>query len=138
MIKWGVSEPTPKVPTRIICVKVKETKVGTMETPNERETIYVRDRNYNRDNNYGNINERVGPYVPRGNRESRNREAGGSMSHIEDVMQMMKKRFDVADENVKEMRNDFSRIGQKVDAHAVSIKQLEQQFIQLSTTVNPA
>ncbi|XP_049372849.1 uncharacterized protein LOC125837821 [Solanum verrucosum] len=34
------------------------------------------------------------------------------------------------------MRNDLSEIGQKVDAHAVSIKQLEQQFSQLSATVN--
>uniref|UniRef100_M1DGD9 Integrase core domain containing protein n=1 Tax=Solanum tuberosum TaxID=4113 RepID=M1DGD9_SOLTU len=39
--------------------------------------------------------------------------------------------------NVKEMRNDLSGIGQKVDAHAVSIKQLEEQMNQLSTTVNP-
>uniref|UniRef100_M1D9G9 Integrase core domain containing protein n=1 Tax=Solanum tuberosum TaxID=4113 RepID=M1D9G9_SOLTU len=59
------------------------------------------------------------------------------MSRIEEMMQMMMKRFDMTDENVKEMRNDLSRIGQKVDAHAVSIKQLEQQFNQSSTTVNP-
>ncbi|KAK4706807.1 hypothetical protein R3W88_033639 [Solanum pinnatisectum] len=35
------------------------------------------------------------------------------------------------------MCNDLSGIGQKVDAHAVSIKQLEQQMNQLSTIVNP-
>ncbi|KAK4706629.1 hypothetical protein R3W88_033820 [Solanum pinnatisectum] len=46
------------------------------------------------------------------------------------------KRFDVTDENVKEMRNDLSGIGQKIDAHAVLIKQLEQQFSQLSAIVN--
>ncbi|KAK4737224.1 hypothetical protein R3W88_000921 [Solanum pinnatisectum] len=49
----------------------------------------------------------------------------------------MMKRFDATDENVKEMQNDLSGIGQKVDAHAVSIKQLEKQFNQLSTTMNP-
>jgi len=36
------------------------------------------------------------------------------------------RRFDATDENVKEMRNDLSCIGQKVDSHAVSIKHLEQ------------
>uniref|UniRef100_M1DZX0 Integrase core domain containing protein n=1 Tax=Solanum tuberosum TaxID=4113 RepID=M1DZX0_SOLTU len=44
-----------------------------------REKNYVRDGNYNRDNNYNQNNydnrkERVGPYVPPGNRESGNRE----------------------------------------------------------------
>ncbi|KAH0679182.1 hypothetical protein KY284_020267 [Solanum tuberosum] len=64
-----------------------------------------------------------------------NREAGGSMSRIEDMMQKMMKRFDATDENMKEMRNDLSGIGPKVDAHVVSIKQLEHEFNQLSTTV---
>uniref|UniRef100_M1DNH6 Integrase core domain containing protein n=1 Tax=Solanum tuberosum TaxID=4113 RepID=M1DNH6_SOLTU len=81
-----------------------------------RKGQYVRDGNYNRDNNYnwnnnGNKNDWVGPYVPLQNRESGNREAGGNMSRIEDMMQKMMKRFDVTDENVKEMRNDLSRIG---------------------------
>ncbi|KAK4726756.1 hypothetical protein R3W88_031673 [Solanum pinnatisectum] len=35
------------------------------------------------------------------------------------------------------MRNDLFGIGQKVDSYAVSIKHLEQQMTQLSTTVNP-
>jgi len=39
MIRLGVSEPTPKVPTRIIGAKVKETKVGTMVTTIERVTM---------------------------------------------------------------------------------------------------
>jgi len=39
MIRWEFSEPTPKVPTQIIGAKVKETKVGTMETTIERETV---------------------------------------------------------------------------------------------------
>ncbi|KAK4724150.1 hypothetical protein R3W88_026929 [Solanum pinnatisectum] len=101
------------------------------------EGNYVRDGNHNHDNNYnqnnyGNKNDKVGPYVP-----SSNREGGNSMSHIEDMMQKMMKRSDATNENVKEMQNDLFGIGQKVDAHAVSIKQLKQQFSQLSTTVNP-
>uniref|UniRef100_M1DEX2 Integrase core domain containing protein n=1 Tax=Solanum tuberosum TaxID=4113 RepID=M1DEX2_SOLTU len=59
------------------------------------------------------------------------------MSCIEDMMKKMMKRFDVTYENVKEMRNDLSGIGQKVDAHAVSIKKLEQQMKTLPTIVNP-
>ena len=59
------------------------------------------------------------------------------MARIEDMMQKMMRRFDATDENVKEMRNALFGIGQKVDAHAVSIKHLEQQMTQLSTTVNP-
>uniref|UniRef100_M1DZZ3 Integrase core domain containing protein n=1 Tax=Solanum tuberosum TaxID=4113 RepID=M1DZZ3_SOLTU len=94
------------------------------------------DNNYNR-NNYGNINDRVGPYFSPQNRKFGPREVGSNMSHIEDMMQKMMRRFDATDENVKEMRNDLSSIGQKVDAHAVSIKHLEQQMTQLSTTVNP-
>ncbi|KAH0737555.1 hypothetical protein KY290_036260 [Solanum tuberosum] len=98
---------------------------------------YVRDRNYNRDNNYnrnnyGNMNNKADPYVLHGNRES-----GNNMSRIQDMMQKMMKRFDATDENVKEMRNNLFGIGQKFDAHAVSIKQLEQQFNQLSTNANP-
>ncbi|KAH0767894.1 hypothetical protein KY285_003765 [Solanum tuberosum] len=107
-----------------------------------REGQYVWDGNYNRDNNYnrnnyGNRNDWVGPYVPPQNREFGTREVGGNMSCIEDMMQKMMRRFDATDENVKDMRNDLSGIGQKVDAHAVSIKHLEQQMTQLSTTVNP-
>ncbi|KAK4717923.1 hypothetical protein R3W88_016261 [Solanum pinnatisectum] len=59
------------------------------------------------------------------------------MSRIKDMIQKMMKRLDSTDENVREMWNDLSSIGQKVDAHAVSIKQLEQQMTHLSTTVNP-
>ncbi|XP_049359584.1 uncharacterized protein LOC125824281 [Solanum verrucosum] len=53
------------------------------------------------------------------------------------MMQKMMKHFDATDQNVKEMQNDLSRIDQKVDAHTVSIKKLQQQFNQLSTTVIP-
>ena len=47
------------------------------------------------------------------------------------------RRLDASDENVKEMRGDLVNIGQKVDAYVVSIKHLELQMAQFSTTVNP-
>uniref|UniRef100_M1DF12 Integrase core domain containing protein n=1 Tax=Solanum tuberosum TaxID=4113 RepID=M1DF12_SOLTU len=59
------------------------------------------------------------------------------MACIEAMMQKMMRRFDVTDENVKEMRNDLYDIGQKVNAHVVSLKHLEQQMTQLPTIVNP-
>uniref|UniRef100_M1DFY0 Integrase core domain containing protein n=1 Tax=Solanum tuberosum TaxID=4113 RepID=M1DFY0_SOLTU len=52
------------------------------------------------------------------------------------MMQKMMRRFDATNENVKEIRNNLSGIGQKVDAHAVSIKHLKQQMTRLSTKVN--
>ncbi|XP_049414624.1 uncharacterized protein LOC125877341 [Solanum stenotomum] len=90
------------------------------------EGNYVWDGNFNRDNNYnqnnyGSMNEKVRPYIPLGNSE-----AATSMTRIEDMMQKKMKRFDTTDENVKELHNDLFDIVQKVDAHAVSIKQLEQ------------
>ena len=45
-------------------------------------------------------------------------------------------RFDASDEHNKELRNDLAGIGQKVDTHAISIKQLELQLAQLSATMN--
>ncbi|KAK4707101.1 hypothetical protein R3W88_033350 [Solanum pinnatisectum] len=59
------------------------------------------------------------------------------MLRIEDMMQKMMRRFHAIDENVKEIRNDLSSIGQKFYTHAVSVKHLEQQMAQLSTTINP-
>ena len=49
----------------------------------------------------------------------------------------MRRTCNAIDENVKEMSNDLFGICENVDAHAVSIKQLEQQINQLSTNVNP-
>ena len=49
----------------------------------------------------------------------------------------MMRRFDTSDEHTKEFRSDLASIGQKVDAHAISIKHLELQMAQLSLTVNP-
>lgn len=45
--------------------------------------------------------------------------------------------FDVTDKNVKEMQNDLSVIGKKVDAYVVSIKHLKLQMTQMSITMNP-
>ena len=46
------------------------------------------------------------------------------------------RRFDASDEHIKELRCDLAGIGQKVDTHAISIKQIELQMAQLSATVN--
>ena len=54
----------------------------------------------------------------------------------EDMLHKMMRRFDASDEHNKELRNDLAGIGQKVDTHAISIKQLELQLAQLSATVN--
>ena len=40
-------------------------------------------------------------------------------------------------EHTKEFRGDLANIGQKVDAHAISIKHLELQMSLFSSTVNP-
>ena len=48
----------------------------------------------------------------------------------------MIRRFDDNDEHVKDLRSDLAGIGQKVDTHSISIKQLELQMAQLSATVN--
>ena len=58
------------------------------------------------------------------------------MSRVEDMLHKMMRRFDASDEHNKELRNDLAGIGQKVDTHAISIKQLELQLAQLSATVN--
>ena len=47
----------------------------------------------------------------------------------------MMRRFDVSDEHIKELGIDLTGIGQKVDTHAISIKQVELQMAQLSATV---
>ena len=58
------------------------------------------------------------------------------MSRVEDMLHKMMRRFDASDEHNKELRNDLAGIVQKVDTHAISIKQLELQMTQLSATVN--
>ena len=88
-------------------------------------------------NNFDNRSDHIGPYFPRKNQEAAPRESWGSMARIEDMTQNMLRRFDVTDKNFKETRSNLSDIGQKMDAHAVSIKHLELQMTQLSTVVNP-
>lgn len=52
------------------------------------------------------------------------------------IVQNIIRTFNATDENVNEMRDELSRIGQKVDVHVVTIKHLELQMNQMSTTVN--
>ena len=52
------------------------------------------------------------------------------------MLHKMMMRFDTSDEHIKELRCDLASIGQKVDTHAISIKQIELQVAQLSATVN--
>ena len=86
--------------------------------------------------NYGNRNDMNGPYVPLQNREVTPRDGGGSMARVEDMLHKMMRRFDPTDEHIKELRSDLEVFGQKVDTHAISIKQLELQMDQLSATMN--
>lgn len=44
------------------------------------------------------------------------------------MIHKMIKKFDSTDDNVKEMRNDLTGVSQKVEAHVVLIKQIEQQL----------
>ena len=59
------------------------------------------------------------------------------MEQILYMMQKMLTRFDATHEKVKEMISDLLGIGQKFDAHVVSIKHLQLQISDLSTIVNP-
>ena len=58
------------------------------------------------------------------------------MGRVEDMIHKMMRRCDSSNEHTKELRNDLADIGQKVDTHAISIKHLELEMAQLSTTVN--
>ncbi|TMW81748.1 hypothetical protein EJD97_008030 [Solanum chilense] len=79
-----------------------------------------------------------GPYVPPQNREVTPRDGGDSVAPVEDMLHKMMRRFDVNDENIKDLRSELAGIGQKVDTHAISIKQIELQMAQLSaTTIDP-
>ena len=64
------------------------------------------------------------------------RYGGGSMARVEDMVQNMMRWFDSSNENAKETRVDVANIGQKVDAHAISIKHRQLQMYQLSSTMN--
>ena len=106
---------------------------GRIYSNYNREGHYVQDGKYNRDNNfskgnYGKRNDRNGPYVPPQNREVTPRDGGDSMARGEDMLHKMMRRFDANDEHIKELRGDLASIGQKVDTHAILIKQLELQI----------
>ena len=58
------------------------------------------------------------------------------MARVEDMLHKMMRRLDTSDEHIKELRCDLDSIGQKVDIHAISIKQIELQVAQLSAIVN--
>ena len=58
------------------------------------------------------------------------------MALVEDMLHKMMRRFDANDEHIKELRSDLAGIGEKVDTHAISIKQIELQMTQLSATMN--
>ena len=58
------------------------------------------------------------------------------MARVKDMLHKIMRRFDASDEHIKKLRCDLAGIGQKVDTHAISIKQLELQLAQLSATVN--
>ena len=58
------------------------------------------------------------------------------MARVDDMLHKMMRRFDASDEHIKDLRGDLASIGQKVDTHAISIKQIELQMAQLSKTVN--
>ena len=58
------------------------------------------------------------------------------MARVEDMLHKMMRRFDASDEHIKKLRCDLAGIEQKVDTHAISIKQIEFQMAQLSATVN--
>ena len=50
------------------------------------------------------------------------------MARVEDMLHKMMRRFDISDEHIKELRCDLASIGQKVDTHAISIKQIKLQM----------
>ena len=58
------------------------------------------------------------------------------MARVEDMLHKMMRSFDASDDHIKELWCDLASIGQKVDTHAISIKQIELQMAQLSATVN--
>ena len=55
---------------------------------------------------------------------------------MQKMMQKMMRRFDASDEHIKELMCYLACFCQKVNTHAISIKQLELQLEQLSATVN--
>ena len=63
-------------------------------------------------------------------------DGGDSMARVEDMFHKIMRRFDDNDDHIKNLRSDLAGIAQKVDTHAISIKQIELKIDQLSATVN--
>ncbi|XP_069154458.1 uncharacterized protein [Solanum lycopersicum] len=120
--QMGVSVRTSKAPISKIGAKVKEIKVASTGITTERVTKFEMATTTARKT----LTREVSP-----------RDGGSSMARVEDMLQKMMRRFDDSDEHDKELRGDLVNIGQKVDVHAISIKHLELQMSQLSSTVNP-
>ena len=140
MGRRGVSDQAPKAQIRIIGTKVKGIKVGTTVTTTVRVIMSEMETTTATTTltggNYANRNDRNGPYVPLQNCEVTPRDGGDSMAGVEDMLHKMMRRFDTSDEHIKELRCDLASIGQKVDTHAILIKQIELQVAQLSATGN--
>jgi len=47
------------------------------------------------------------------------------MARVDDMLHNMMRRFDARNEHIKELRCDLACIGQKIDTHAISIKQIK-------------
>ena len=58
------------------------------------------------------------------------------MVRVEDMLHKMMRRLDASDEHIRDTRSDLAGIGQKVDTHAISIKQIELQMAKLSVSWN--
>ena len=58
------------------------------------------------------------------------------MARVEDMLNKMMRMSHANDKHIKELRSDLAGIGQKVDTHAISIKQIELQIDQLFVIVN--
>jgi len=68
---------------------------------------------------------------------NRDRVSGSSSgSKLEDKLAKVLQKVESTDVGVKEMKGDFSSMSQLVDSHTTSIKKIEQQLGQLSTSLN--
>lgn len=77
------------------------------------------------------MNDRSGLYVPPQNKEIAPMDSGSSVARNNDMQQKMMRTFNVRYHNVNDMRGDIYKIRQKVNIHAVSIKDLELQMAEL-------
>ena len=59
------------------------------------------------------------------------------MARVDDMFQIVMRRFDASDDHTKELRSNLGSIWQKVHAHGISIRHLELKMAQLFSTMNP-